>query len=189
MFKIIFTFFIMFSLIYSSEIKQHFAKKINPNKTFEISKNTNTNSHPQLPEKLNRHEIGRSWYDYAWNNQSGRTMAHDSLGGIHFVYMKLQPDISGIREVAYDYWNDSLGIFYGNQIIIPNIRTGWPRVINGKYNEPMVVLHGNGTHLWQGPPINNLITFVDSTGVFPGIARQGDTVIFLSACTTLLYHS
>jgi hypothetical protein len=180
MFKIIFTLFILSGFTYSSEIKQHYAQKVDPNQKIDISKNSSTNFYPQTPKKLHRKEIGRTWYDYAWNNQSGRTMVHDSLGGIHFVFMKLQPNITGIREVVYNYWNDSLGIFYGNQTIIPNIRTGWARVVNGKHNEPLVVLHGDGMHLWQGPPINNLITLISNRGYFPGIARKGDTILVLS---------
>ncbi len=49
-------------------------------------------------------ESGRTWYDYANNKVNGRMMAHacgTGDDGIHFVFMKRQPDASGFASSIY----------------------------------------------------------------------------------------
>ncbi len=177
---------IMFSIIFfnfflnAGEIKQQYAKITTPHdetKTIEKLKNISVTANVPVINGNGKYEIGRTWYDYAWNQQSGRTMAHDSQGGIHFAFMKRQPDATGNRYVTYDYWNDSLGLFNGNQSITVNQPTGWGRVVNGKFDEALISYHGGGIWLWQGPPISNFIQLFDGPGVYSGIARKGDSVI------------
>lgn len=133
-------------------------------------------------------ELGRTWYDYACNNITARTMAYaldsgDGQDGIHFVYMKRQPDAAGNRYVTYDYWDNTIGLFFGNQSITEAQPTGWGRVINGHSDEAIVSFHGGGGHLWQDLGEVNYAFSEKATvagGLFPGFAVTGDTVFFMA---------
>lgn len=131
-------------------------------------------------------EIGRTWYDYACNNISGRISAYaytTGADGIHFAFMKRQPDQNGVRYATYDYYDLSNGLFYGNQSITEAAQTGWARVINGANDEAIVSHHGGGAHLWQDAGEGNYSFTEMSTvtnGLFPGIAIMGDTVVMIS---------
>ncbi|NIR51304.1 MAG: hypothetical protein GWN61_18680, partial [candidate division Zixibacteria bacterium] len=100
-----------------------------------------------------RLEIGRSFYDYAANNVTGRTMA-DAFNagddGIHFVFMKILPQ-GAERIVNYDYFNFNIGLFFGNAPIVPYLpRSGWGKVVNGRNDEALIALTSmGGIHLYQ----------------------------------------
>ena len=148
----------------------------------EMLKNaTSTLSFPKLPN-----ELTRTWYDYACNNISGRILAHAygvGTDGIHFTPMKRQPNAAGNRYVVYDYWDNGLGFFFGNQSITELQATGWGRVVNGANDEAIVSHHGGGAHLWQDAGEFSYsfseITLITG-GLFPGIAVKGDTVVMIS---------
>ncbi len=137
------------------------------------------------PAISGRHELGRTWYDYAFNNVMGRTVAHAyTVGndGIHFVFMKILPQGS-TRCVAYDYWDENLQSFWGNMCITENYPTGWGRVVNGKNDEALISFHGGGAHLWNDAGEANYFftPLLDlNPGVFAGFARSGDTLVFVS---------
>lgn len=138
-------------------------------------------SFPKLPN-----ELTRTWYDYACNNITGRTMVHaygTGNDGIHFTPMKRQPDAAGNRYVTYDYWDNGLGFFFGNQSITELQATGWGRVLNGHSDEAIVAHHGGGTHLWTdaGEASYSFTEHLNITGgLFPGLAMTGDTVVMIS---------
>jgi len=152
---------------------------------------SNTTSIHKLPN-----ELGRTWYDYACNNITAVTMTHaygTGSDGIHFTYMKRQPDAAGTRYVTYDYWDNGLAFFFGNQSVTENWSTGWGRVINGKNDEALISFHGGGdVHLWQDVSESGY-SFTEmklvSPGVFPGFAVKGDTVVLISNLDTASPYS
>ncbi len=192
MFKIFFTIFLLFSLIaVAGDFNAQRAHKVTAEdeaRFEEKLKNANTTlSYPKLAN-----ELGRTWYDYATNNVMGRMMAHaygTGDDGVHFVFMKRQPDATGNRYVTYDYWDLGLGLYYGNQSITENQPTGWGRAINGKDDELITVFHGGGLHLYQdageaGYSFTELWSAGAATGgVFPGIAVTGATVFVIGQLT------
>ena len=128
-------------------------------------------------------EVGRTWYDYATNNQMGRMLAY-STNGIHFAFMKRQPDAGGPRYVTYNYWDPSLGIFFGDVSVTEAVSTGWGRVLNGQNDEALICMHGGGIWLWQdasegGYSFTNVLN-PSAGGVFPGIALMGDKMVFIA---------
>jgi Secretion system C-terminal sorting domain len=129
-------------------------------------------------------ELGRTWYDYATNNITARQMNH-SANGLHFAFMKKQPDgtTASPRYVTYDWYDLSLGTFYGNQSVTEAYQTGWGRVLNGVNDEALISAHGNGLRFYQdaseaGYSLTEIL-HVSAAGVFPGIARLGNTVVFM----------
>lgn len=139
------------------------------------------------PTLSGRHELGRTWYDYAFNNVMGRMMAHAyTVGddGIHFSYMSIFPPGSQ-RKVVYCYWTDATGFYCGPSFpvwIPPN--GGWGRVVNGKNDEALISFHGSGgAHLWKDAAEASFLftpLLELNPGVFPGFARLGDTLAFVS---------
>ena len=131
-------------------------------------------------------EFGRTWYDYATNNVTARNLNH-SANGIHVVYMKRMPNAAGTRYATYDYFDLSLGLFFGNQSVTEAASTGWGRVLNGVNDEALICLHGGGLRFFQdaseaGYTFTQLLQ-VSAAGVFPGIARLGNTVVFMGQLT------
>ncbi|MCB0274796.1 MAG: T9SS type A sorting domain-containing protein [Calditrichaeota bacterium] len=133
-------------------------------------------------------ELGRTFYDYATNNVTARQMAwavdsQDGVDGIHFVFMKIFP-AAGERYVNYDYYDLVNGLFYGNQPITTDARTGWGRVVNGTDDRALVSMHGGGTRLFydQTEASGVFTSTVDgSTGsTFPGVSRIGDRIFFIT---------
>jgi hypothetical protein len=193
MVKIIFTLFILSGFIFSSEIKQHYSQKVDPNQKIEISYPTKQLPKPELPKKTGRHELGRTWYDYTDN--VGRTIAHaldsnDGQDGIHFVFMKRQPDAAGNRYVTYDYWDLNLGLFYGNQSITEIQPTGYGKIVNGFNDEVFCVMHGGGVHLYQDTGEANysfVNIFSRSNGIYASIDRVGNLIVMSAGDS--LYHS
>jgi hypothetical protein len=173
--------------IFAGDIKQYRAHRVTPEDEalFQQKLDQIQNySSPAAPEAAE--ELGSTWYDYATNNVMGRMMAHaytTGTDGIHFTFMKRQPDQNGTRYVTYDYWDESLGIFFGNQSITETVSTGWGRVLNGINDEMISSLHGGGIWLYQDASeagyIFSDVLHVSTTGVFPGIARMGDHVVFM----------
>lgn len=79
-----------------------------------------------------------TWYDYPSNSMIGRML---SLGnnGIHFTYMQLD-NADATRIVTYDYYDLSLGSFYGPQGLSTG-RTGWGNAATGPNGEALLVSH------------------------------------------------
>ena len=128
-------------------------------------------------------ELGRTFYDYATNNQMGRMVAQ-SANGIHFAFMKILPD-GAERHVTYDYFDNAGALFFGNQSVDESLgRTGWGRVFNGKNDEALVTFHGSGIHLYSdvseaGYTFSSKLS-VTEFAAFVNATRNGDTVIFLT---------
>ncbi len=144
------------------------------------------NATSTLPLYKLPNELGRTWYDYACNNNPGRTVAHaygTGTDGIHFGFMKIAID-GAERYVTYDYWDTGFGFFFGNQSIDETLgRTGWGRVVNGKDDEAIISHHGGGSHLWQDASESGFSFTKNSfvtNGLFPGVAVMGDTVVMIS---------
>lgn len=137
-------------------------------------------------ESQGRIELGRTWYDYATNNEMGRMLAHaygTGPDGIHAVFMKILPQ-GAVRQVVYDYYIESLGGFIGNLAITTDRATGWGRVLNGKNDEALVSMHANPVQMWKDAAeadfiFSTLLTGLNP-GVFAGMARTGDTLVFIS---------
>jgi len=133
--------------------------------------------------KRGRVELGRTFYDYATNNQMGRMNAI-SANGIHFAFMKILPD-GAERHVTYDYFDTAGALFFGNQSVDePLGRTGWGRVMNGKNDEALVTFHGSGIHLYSdvaeaGYTFSSKLS-VTEFAAFVNATRNGDTVVFLT---------
>jgi len=144
MLKYFLTFLLIFScLMQAKDLKQHFAQKVDPNQKSDISNISNIKGPLQLPKEINRTVLGRTWYDYTDNN--GRTIAHaldsnDGQDGIHFVFMKRQPDPTGNRLLNYDYFDLNLNLFYGNLPIDPFNLSGSGKIANGKFDEVLGVM-------------------------------------------------
>ncbi|RMF56444.1 MAG: hypothetical protein D6748_13490, partial [Calditrichaeota bacterium] len=87
---------------------------------------------------------GQSWYDYACNSII-RPMAANSTNGTHVTFMRLGgPEPPFTRYVAYNYWDDASGIFFGDVDVVTDRRTGWGTVLNGSSDEAWVFHHGGG---------------------------------------------
>ncbi|TVL98169.1 MAG: hypothetical protein CV087_21650 [Candidatus Brocadia sp. WS118] len=137
-------------------------------------------------ENLTAVEIGRTWYDYATNAEMGRMLAHayrSGSDGIHAVFMKRAGSASATRYVTYDYYDVGLGFFFGNVSVVENRETGWGRVINGKNDEALIGIHA-GIEFWTdaaeaGYAFSTLLTSFATESVFPGIARHGNTMVFI----------
>jgi hypothetical protein len=139
-------------------------------------------------------EIGRTWYDYPGNTTTGRMMAHaltttDGQDGIHVTFMKILPQ-GAERYVTYDYFDLGLNLFFGNQSINELLgRSGWGRMLNGRDDEALVGFHTNtlgGTHVFADAGeasytfSSKFDTVTTDGSVFPGIARNGDILVFMS---------
>jgi hypothetical protein len=127
-------------------------------------------------------EFGRTWYDYHTNNITAR-MHNYAANGIHVVYMKRMPNAAATRYTTYDYFDNTLGIFFGNQSVTEASATGWGRVLNGVNDEALICMHGGGLRFFQdaseaGYTFAQLL-HITTAGVFPGIARLGNTVVFM----------
>jgi len=140
---------------------------------------------PLSVENANRTEVGRTWYDYATNNVMGRMIAHaygSGTDGIHTVFMKIFPQ-GAERYVTYDYYDESLQLFFGNASVIDTRRTGWGRVINGKDDEALISLHTDPVQLFQdaGETGYAFTSMLDlNPGSFAGFGRYGDTIVVVS---------
>ncbi len=175
------------SAIFAAKIHQYRAHKVTAEDEALFQQKLNNVQDYDSPEALeSANELGTTWYDYATNNVMGRTNAHaygTGTDGIHFVFMKRQPDQNGPRYVTYDYWDESFGLFFGNQSITETQATGWGRVLNGRDDEMISSLHGGGIWVYQdaGEAAYSFseILHVGTGGVFPGIARLGDNVVFM----------
>jgi hypothetical protein len=137
----------------------------------------------QVEESQSAIELGRTWYDYASNNVSGRMIAH-SQNGIHCVFMKIFPTSTSERYVTYDYYDNGLGIFFGNASVTETRRTGWGRVINGKNNEAIISLHADPSELYfdageAGYSFTSKLA-ISPLGVFAGFGVHGDSIVFVS---------
>jgi hypothetical protein len=178
-------FLLIVSTALSGNIREHHMTTIGPEETAQWEQQLAASAVQPVssPEAL-AEEVGRTWYDYATNNQMGRMLNH-SANGIHFAFMKRQPDQNGTRYVAYNYLDTGLGFLLGDIEVTTAQATGWGRVINGQNDEALVVMHGGAIWLWQdameaGYSFNTVLSITDPLGpVFPGIARQGDNVVFL----------
>ena len=124
MFKTFFTVLLIFVFVLSlQQLLVNMIFNVQPKSRQRMKQNyqnqlTGINSSINI-EKL-PNELGRTWYDYATNNVMGRMMAHaldtnDGFDGLHFVFMKRQPNATGNRYVAYNYFDFNFEIFYGNQ--------------------------------------------------------------------------
>jgi hypothetical protein len=141
---------------------------------------------PPSVENANREELGRTWYDYATNNVMGRMIAHaygSGDNGVHFGFMKIFPQTAQ-RFVTYDYYNQDIGLFFGNSSVTESRRTGWGRVINGKDDEALISMHSDPVQLWQdngeaGYSFTSLLD-VGPLAVFAGFAVTGDTIVLLT---------
>lgn len=161
-------------------------QKVTPEMQAEwVKKLENTANYPIAPVNMSkaRIELGRTFYDYATNNITGR-MIVKSANGFHFSFMKIFPDAAAQRFVTYDYYDVANEFFFGNQSVTEDARTGWGRVANGKNDEALIAHHGGGNRLWQDAGEANyffsnvLIVGAGAGGVFPGIYRMGDNVVF-----------
>lgn len=191
MFKSLFTVMLLFVLLFSmSAIAGKFdfqrAHKVTAEDEARFEQKMKTSSLSLNIAKAPT-ELGRTWYDYATNGHMGRMMDYaldtqDGQDGIHFVFMKRQPDATGNRYVTYDYWDLNLGLFFANQSVTENQATGWGRLVNGIDDIPIIAMHGGGLHLYQdaseaGYSFTEL--FNTAGGVFPGIARLNNSVFFI----------
>lgn len=142
-------------------------------------------------------ELGRTWYDYATNQQMGRMMTHafgSGDDGIHFAFMKILPQ-GAERYVTYDYYHSPLSLFFGNVSVTEIERTGWGRVLNGDNDEAIIAHHSvtQGTFLWQdageaGYTFNQILNVPGPFGpVFPGIAKMGNNFVFMCQLDNLNY--
>ena len=133
------------------------------------------------PHRTTAIEFGRTTYDYATNNVTARMLNH-AANGIHVVFMKRMPLPTSTRYVTYDYYDYSFG-FFGNQSVTEASATGWGRVLNGANNEALICMHGGGLRFFQdtgeGQYTFNVVQHLVGSGVFPGIARLGNTVVFM----------
>lgn len=176
-------FFLIFSLSFAGKFTEHRATRISPADIDQWEQNLDLNavSGPS-PIELAPTELGRTWYDYATNNVMGRMLAY-STNGIHFAFMKRQPNAAGNRYVTYDWWDLSLGIFYSNLSVTEAQATGWGRVVNGVNDEALIVMHGGGLWLYQDASEAgysfSMINQPNAGGVFPGLARMGNNVVFM----------
>lgn len=133
-------------------------------------------------ESQGRVEMGRTWYDYATNNEMGRMLAHayeSGSNGIHTAFMKILPQ-GTTRYVNYDYYHEELDLFFGNLAITTNRQTGWGKVINGNNDAALVCLHTNPVELYQdvleaGYTFSPILAL--NPGVFPGFAVWGDMIV------------
>jgi hypothetical protein len=127
--------------------------------------------------------VGVTWYDYATNSVMGRMIA-ESPNGFHVAFMKIATS-GATRYVTYDYYDKASGIFFGNQSVTEDRRTGWGRVVNGRDNEAIISLHNNPTQIWFDAGEANY-SFTNNPGaetnpgVFAGIDREGDVLAFVS---------
>lgn len=137
-------------------------------------------------ESLDRIELGRTWYDYATNSEMGRMLAHaydNGSDGIHAVFMKRTGSATATRYVVYDYYDEGLGGFFGNQEVTTSRATGWGRVLNGKDDEALISLH-TPIELFRdaaeaGYSFSTLLDGFPGGSVFVGIARTGDQLVFV----------
>lgn len=146
---------------------------------------SNNGTSGQFAERQNAIELGRTWYDYHTNNVLGRMLAHaygSGTDGLHAVFMKILPQ-GATRYVTYDYYDESFGIFYGNQSVTENRQTGWGRVINGQNDEALISLHNNPTEIFQdaseaGYSFTSIAGTATNPGVFAGFGVSGDNMVF-----------
>jgi hypothetical protein len=142
-----------------------------------------------------RYELGRTWYDYAPN--IGRILSHaygSGDDGIHFVFSKILPQ-GAQRYVTYDYFDESLGLFFGNHSITENERTGGGKVVTGNDDEAIVGLSGqNSLRIFQdaGEAGYSFSEILNVPGLlFQGMDIHGDIVAIsatnLQGRDTLLY--
>lgn len=165
-------------------------QKVTPEMQAEWVKKLDANAnYPVAPVNMSkaRVELGRTFYDYATNNITGRMVDKaDGAGtdGLHFSFMKIFPDAAAQRYVTYDYYDVGSEFFFGNQSVTEDARTGWGRVMNGKDDEAVIAHHGGGNRIWQDAGeasyffANVLQVGAGAGGVFPGISRMGDNVVF-----------
>jgi hypothetical protein len=184
--------FILLSTALTGNIREHQMTTIGPEETeqWEQQLATAVGQPVSSPVTL-AEEVGRTWYDYATNNQMGRMLNH-SANGIHFAFMKRQPDQNGTRYVAYNYLDTGLGFLLGDIEVTTAQATGWGKVLNGQNDEAIICMHGGGTRLWQdaieaGYSFSEVfhVQGAPSGAVFPGIARMGDNVVFMSQLANL----
>ncbi|MCK6622916.1 MAG: T9SS type A sorting domain-containing protein [Calditrichaceae bacterium] len=185
--------FVAFSLTgLAKEFNTQKANKVTPQDEELFQQRLNNLTHfiyANPTESLDRVEVGRTWYDYATNNEMGRALAHaygTGTNGIHAVFMKILPQ-GAARRVNYDYYDEDLGGFYGNWEITTDRATGWGRVLNGKDDEALVSLH-SGLEFWTdaseaGFSFSTLLAGIAPTGVFAGIAREGDVMVYIGQTT------
>jgi type IX secretion system substrate protein len=195
MFKSLFTVVLMFVLLLSMSA---FAGKYDLQRVHNVTAEDEArfeekmqNSSLSLNTEKAPTELGRTWYDYATNGHMGRMMDYaltstDGQDGIHFTFMKRQPDATGNRYVTYDYWDLNLNLFFGNQSVTEAQATGWGRLVNGVNDEALIIMHGGGLHYYTdaseaGYSFTEL--FSTAGGVFPGIARHGNSVFLIGQLT------
>ena len=154
-------------------------------KFFDRLKEVTNYTPAQVEGSQTRVELGRTWYDYATNSVMGRMMAHafdNGTDGLHFAFMKIFPQ-GAERYVTYDYYDLTLGTFFGNASVTESHRTGWGRVINGHNDEALVSMHTDPGQIWQdaGEAFFTFTSMLDvSVSSFPGFAVWGDTVVWMS---------
>lgn len=196
MFKKITTIFLLALFAFSVSLfarEEARVQKVTPEMQAEWVKKLDVNAnYPVAPVNMSkaRIELGRTFYDYATNNITGRMVDKANLNsatlgdGLHFAFMKIFPDAAAQRFVTYDYYDPSSNFFFGNQSVTEDARTGWGRVANGKDDEALIAHHGGGNRLWQDVGeanyffANVLQVGAGAGGVFPGISRMGDNVVF-----------
>jgi len=193
MLKYFLTFLLIFScLMQAKDLKQHFAQKVDPNQKSDISNISNIKGPLQLPKKINRTVLGRTWYDYTDNN--GRTIAHaldsnDGQDGIHFVFMKRLPDPTGNRLLNYDYFDLNLNLFYGNLPIATTNTGGFGKIVNGINDEVMGVMSSGGSVFFQDAAeiSYSFSLFPYNSGIVGGIDRICDVIVITGGDS--LYYS
>lgn len=174
----------------AKELKLEKAKRIGPVETEEFVKKLQNGpivSGVQSNYSKARTEIGRTYYDYAANNIMGRMIAHafdSGIDGIHVTYMSIFPSTAE-RYVTYNYLDFGLNIFIGSASTIEDARTGWGRVVNGKEDKALISQHGNGIRIFEdageaGYNFSEILNPTPGAGVFPGMARSGDNLVFMA---------
>lgn len=184
---------------YAQDIKQHFKKIVaGEDEDRFMAKLQEIEYYSSPPVVEGQLELGRTWYDYATNQQMGRMMAHafgSGDDGLHFAFMKIIPQ-GAERYVTYDYYYSPLSLFFGNSSVTEIERTGWGRVLNGDNDEALIAHHGaiQGTFLWQdaleaGYAFNQLLNVPGAPAgpVFPGIAKMGNNFVFMCQLQNLNY--
>jgi hypothetical protein len=129
-----------------------------------------------------RWELAHTWFDYAGNNVSGRTMAQARTtgdDGVHLIYMQLMPQ-GGNRSVVYGWIDPENPALPWFPCEIQN--RGWPRVLNGQNDAAIVAFHGNGAWLFSDA-CEACCAFTQRlhlpNGISSGFARQENVVVFI----------
>lgn len=134
--------------------------------------------------------VGKTTYDFGGNSCLGRRLALSPPGlsdGLHFAYMARTTGSNADRYATYNFYDRNFGIFFSPYQFSSYAGSGWASVVDGQNHEALMVFH------WSNSATGLVTTHfvkdddqaaygfstdveVDTAGLWPGIAAQGDTI-------------